>query len=107
MEYRMLFPFFLERVYGKTLEEFLFAMELILEGRHKQTLAKAARTTKEIDRSIRHKVIKQCRLVYINKTILSNLLEVLYSYRVLHNCTFCLQISDISAKIHHPFDLTK
>ena len=70
-------------------------------------LAKATRATKEIDRSIRHKVIKQCRLVYINKTILSNLLEVLYSYRVLHNCTLCLQISDISAKIHHPFDLTK
>ena len=107
MEYRMLFPFFLERVYGKTLEEFLFAKEIVLEGRHKQTLAKAARATKEINLSICHKVIDLCRLVYINISFFADLAKVLYSYRVLHNCTFCLQISDISAKIHHPFDLTK
>ena len=80
-------------------------MQAWISGRY--ALAKATRATKKIDLSVCHKVIQQCRLVYIHISFFTDLAKVLYSYRVLHNCTFCLQISDISAKIHHPFDLTK
>ncbi len=80
----MLFPLFFEFINGETTEHFFLATEIVVEGGHEQTLAKAARTAQEIDLASSHHVVYQCCLVHIYKSSIANLLKALHSYRVLH-----------------------
>ena len=52
--------------------------------------AKAAGTTEEIYLSLSDKVIHQRCLVHIHKSLFTDLVKALYSYRVLHNQAFFL-----------------
>ena len=88
MEHRILCPLLLQRVDGKSAEQFLASEEIVFECGDDQALAKASGAAEEIYLPLADKVINQCRLVNIDITILTYLLKALYSYWVLHNQVF-------------------
>ena len=95
MKYRIFRLIFLKQVDGESAEQFLASEEIVLKRRNEQALAKAARAAEEIYFPICHKVIYQCRLVYIHVTVLTYLLKVLYAYWVLHSYAFCKSLTKI------------
>ena len=85
MKYRIFSPLLLKRIDGKSSEELLAAEEIVLESRNEQTLAEAARSAEKIYFPSRYKVIHQSRLINIYKSLFTDLVKALHSYRVLHN----------------------
>ena len=88
MEHRILCPFLLQRVNGKSAEQFLASEEIVFECRDEQALAEAAGAAEELNSSLADKIVQQCRLVNIYITILTYSLKALYSYWVLHSKAF-------------------
>ena len=88
MEHRIFLPLLLQRVDGKSAEQFLVSEKIVFERGDEQALAEAARAAEEIYFPLADKLVQQCRLVHINVTILTYLLKALYANRVLHDKAF-------------------
>src|SRR5574344_1212690 len=90
MEYRIFRPLLFELVDGKSLEQFLSSLEIVFECGNEQALSESPRATQKVNLSFCGELIHQVRLVHIHISVLDNLCEILYSYRVLHtlNCFF-------------------
>ena len=84
MKHRILLPFLLQLVDGKSLEQLLFSLEIAFQGRYEQRLSKSSWTTQKVNCSIMNQIIDQACLVQINITIFYDFFEVLYSYRIFH-----------------------
>ena len=88
MEHRIFLPLLLQRVDGKTAEQFLASEEIVFECGDEQALAEAAGAAEEINSSLADKIVQLCRLVNINVTVFTYSVKALYSYWVLHSKAF-------------------
>ena len=97
MEHGVLVPVLFKAVDGESLEQVSPAQEIVFQGREQQALAEPAGTAQEVDMSFVGEFIHQLRLIDIDISILDNLLEILYSNRVLHtlDCCFTWQIYEV------------
>jgi len=75
---------FAERVEGEPLEQLPLTLEVIFQRGDEQRLAEPAWATEEINRSVRCQIMDERGLVHIDITVLSDLLEVLYSDGIFH-----------------------
>ena len=82
MQYRMFYPLFLELFHRQSFKEFLFSPKIGLESRNKQTLPKATGAAQEIITPRLHHLINQCGFIYIEKTLFTDFLKILYSDRI-------------------------
>ena len=91
MQYRMLYPILFQLFHSQSFKQFLFPLEISLQGRNEQTLSKTARTTQEVITSGLDHLIHQCRLINIEITVITNLFEILNADRInfiAHNLCF-------------------
>src|SRR5574344_322760 len=84
MEHRIFRPLLFELVDGKSLEQFFPTQKIVFKSGNEQALSESPRATQKVNLSFCGELIHQVRLVHIHISVLDNLCEILYSYRVLH-----------------------
>ena len=95
MEYRIFRPLLFELVDGKSLEEVLPSLEIVFECGDKQALSEPPWATQKVDMPLVGEFIHQVGLIDIQISVFDNLLEILYSYRVLHKLNCCNSVAKI------------
>ena len=85
MKHRIFLPLRLKTIDSKSLEKILTPLEIVFKCGYKQALSESPRATQKVDMSLVGKFLHQVCLIHIHISVLDNLLEILYSYRVLHN----------------------
>ena len=95
MKHRILLPFLLQLVDGKSFKKFLLSLEIAFQSRYEQRLSKSSWTTQKVNCSIMNQIIDQARLIEINIAILYELFETLYADRIFHIAAFLI----LSAKL--------
>ena len=86
MQHGMLHPLCLQMLHGKPLEQFLLPLEIGLQGRYQQTLAKTARTVQEVVHTPVYQTMYLGGFIHINPTLSTQFFKLLYTYRILHTC---------------------
>ena len=71
MEYQVFRPVLLQLFHGKSLEEFLLAREIRVQGRDEQALAEPSGAAQEIITSFVNQAVYQRRLVNVNITVVA------------------------------------
>ena len=84
MEHGIFRPFGLEFIDGKSPEEVFSSLEIVFECGYKQAFSESPWATQKVDMSLVGELIHQFSFIDIYISVLDNLLEILYSYRVLH-----------------------
>ena len=93
MKNRILLPLLLQVLDSQTTKQVPLPTEIILQRRNEQALAKPTRTAQKVNLSLRHHLVQQGRLIYIDKTAVNNTLKILYADGILHAQTlFCNSI---------------
>ena len=84
MKHRILLPFLLQLVDGKSFKKFLLALEIVFQGRYEQRLSESSWTTQKVYIAILHQIINEASFIKIYLSTLYDFFEVLYSYRIFH-----------------------
>ena len=82
MQDRIPFPLFFEFRYGQPVEQLFLALEIRFKGADKQAFPEPARAAQEIITASRDKSVYQRSLVNVEVSSVTELLEILYSYRI-------------------------
>ena len=88
MKHRILLPILLQFVDGKPLEQLLFSLEIVFQGRYEQGLSESSRTTQKVNIAIMYQIINEICFIKLNISTLYDFFEVLYSYRIFHIAAF-------------------
>ena len=84
MKHRIRIPVLLQRVDGKSAEQLLLALEVILKRRHKEALSESTWSTEKVNLTFCDKTVYQCGFVHIYISVFYNSLEVLNTDRKFH-----------------------
>ena len=94
VQHRANLPFLLQTFHSQPFEKFLFPLEIGLQRRHEQAFAKPTGAAEEINLVCIHQFVHQLRLIHIHTIPRTQLLKILYPYRIasatqFHSC-YCL-----------------
>ncbi len=96
MQHRILNPVFLQRIDGKSLEEFLLAAEVGFQRGYEQALSETAGTAEEdiLAAALSH-LVNKLSLVHIDIAVSADIFEILYADRITHNILFFSVICEV------------
>ena len=84
MEHRIDFPFLLQLFHGKSLKKVFPSQVITLQRGDKNAFSETSWSSQKINASLMSERIYQRRLIYIDISTLTELLKILYSYRIFH-----------------------
>ena len=96
MKHRIFEPVLFQLLHGQSLEQFLMSQEIVFKRGDKQTLAEPPWTTQEIDLTGCDQLVDQSCLIYIDVTLVTNLVKTLDADRIFHCFTsFLLSVGQM------------
>ena len=88
MKHGVSLPLRLQPLDGQPLEQLLAPLEVVLQGRHQQALAEAARAAQEVNLAFVRQFVNQLCLVHVDVSVFDYLVKALYSDGIFHGATF-------------------